>query len=591
METSEKIKQLRQQMKKKDINAYLIPHSDPHISEYIPDYWKAREWASGFNGSAGTLVVTTEKAALWTDSRYFLQAEQQLDGSGIELCKLGLPETPDITAWLSMNLKKGSTIGFDGLVLSLSSARAYMEGFKKKGFGCNPSLDLVSKLWTDRPNLPLNKAFAHELEFSKISVSEKLGAIRKALMVRDATAYLMCALDEICWTFNIRGSDISYNPVVTSYAYIDDDSAILFIDKDKIDSNIEGWLEGEGVTIKDYSKIFKFLSKLGKKDSIIIDPAKTNFSLYAQIPEKAKIIESLGLATEIKSRKYPSEIEGIKLAMVQDGVAMVEFLYWLEKNVGKIEMTELSIGDKLFEFRSKRQHFISESFNSIVGYKDHGAIVHYSASPETNYRVEKDGFLLVDSGGQYLNGTTDITRTVHMGTPSKEEMIDYTLVLKGMIRLALAKFPAGTRGSQLDTLARMALWNNNLNYGHGTGHGVGYFLNVHEGPQQIRPDNHLPIENGMLISNEPGLYRSGLHGIRIENLIVCTDDETNGYGRFLKFDTLTLCPIYTNTVDVNMLWLDEKEWLNNYHRMVYEKLSPHLDAEHHNWLKDKTKPI
>jgi len=591
METSEKIKQLRQQMKKKNINACLIPHSDPHISEYIPDYWKAREWISGFNGSAGTLVVTTEKAALWTDSRYFLQAEQQLDGSGIELCKLGLPETPDIPAWLSMNLKKGSTIGFDGLVLSLSSVRAYMEGFKKMGFGCNPSLDLVSKLWTDRPNLPSNKAFAHESEFSKISVSEKLGAIRKALMVRDATAYLMCALDEICWTFNIRGSDISYNPVVTSYAYIDDDSAILFIDKDKIDSNIAGWLEGEGVTIKDYSKIFKFLSKLGKKDSIIIDPAKTNFSLYAQIPEKAKIIESLGLATEIKSRKYPSEIEGIKLAMVQDGVAMVEFLYWLERNVGKIEMTELSIGDKLFEFRSKRQHFVSESFNSIVGYRDHGAIVHYSASPETNYRIEKDGFLLVDSGGQYLNGTTDITRTVHMGTPSKEEMIDYTLVLKGMIRLALAKFPAGTRGSQLDTLARMALWNNNLNYGHGTGHGVGYFLNVHEGPQQIRPDNHLPIENGMLISNEPGLYRSGLHGIRIENLIVCTEDETNGYGRFLRFDTLTLCPIDTKPVDVFMLWSDEKEWLNSYHRMVYEKLSPHLDAEHQSWLKDKTKPI
>ncbi len=591
METSEKIKQLRQQMKKKNINACLIPHSDPHISEYIPDYWKAREWISGFNGSAGTLVVTTEKAALWTDSRYFLQAEQQLDGSGIELCKLGLPETPDIPAWLSMNLKKGSTIGFDGLVLSLSSVRAYMEGFKKMGFGCNPSLDLVSKLWTDRPNLPSNKAFAHESEFSKISVSEKLGAIRKALMVRDATAYLMCALDEICWTFNIRGSDISYNPVVTSYAYIDDDSAILFIDKDKIDSNIEGWLEGEGVTIKDYSKIFKFLSKLGKKDSIIIDPAKTNFSLYAQIPEKTKIIESLGLATEIKSRKYPSEIEGIKLAMVQDGVAMVEFLYWLERNVGKIEMTELSIGDKLFEFRSKRQHFVSESFNSIVGYRDHGAIVHYSASPETNYRIEKDGFLLVDSGGQYLNGTTDITRTVHMGTPSKEEMIDYTLVLKGMIRLALAKFPAGTRGSQLDTLARMALWNNNLNYGHGTGHGVGYFLNVHEGPQQIRPDNHLPIENGMLISNEPGLYRSGLHGIRIENLIVCTEDETNGYGRFLRFDTLTLCPIDTKPVDVFMLWSDEKEWLNSYHRMVYEKLSPHLDAEHQSWLKDKTKPI
>ncbi len=591
METSEKLKALRQQMKKKDINAYIIPHSDPHISEYIPDYWKMRIWASGFNGSAGTLVVTMENAALWTDSRYFLQAEQQLDGSGIELCKMGLPETPDIPTWLSMNLRKGSVIGFDGLVFSLNSARSYVDGFKKNGFSCNPNIDIVSKLWDDRPDLPNDKVFAHELEFAKISIAEKLGAIRKSLLVRDATAYLMCALDEICWTFNIRGSDISFNPVVLSYAIVDDDTATLFIDRSKVDSTLLEYLQSEGVDVKDYGKVFKFLSKLTKKDTVIIDPAKTNFQIYSQIPEKVRIIETLGLATEIKARKYPAEVDGIRAAMVQDGVAMVEFLYWLESNVGKREMTELLVGEKILEFRSKRKHFVSESFDSIVGYKEHGAIVHYSATPETSSKIEKDGFLLVDSGGQYLNGTTDITRTVHLSKPTKDEKFDYTLVLKGMIRLAMANFPVGTRGSQLDTLARMALWSNKINYGHGTGHGVGYFLNVHEGPQQIRPDNHLPIEVGMLMSNEPGLYRAGKHGIRIENLIVCVDDETNDFGRFLKFETLTLCPIDTKAIDVDMLWSDEREWLNNYHSMVYERLSAHLDAEHKEWLKEKTKPI
>lgn len=591
MDTSEKLRMLRQQMKKKDINAYIIPHSDPHISEYIPDYWKMREWASGFNGSAGTFVVAMDNAALWTDSRYFLQAEEQLQGSGIELCKIGLPETPDIPTWISMNLKKGAVIGFDGLVFSSNSARNYIESFKKKGFSCNPNIDIVSKLWDDRPDLPCDKVFLHESDFAKISISEKLGAIRKALLVRDATAYLMCALDEICWTFNIRGSDISFNPVVLSYAIVDDDTATLFIDRNKVDSTLLGYLQSEGVDVKDYSKIFKCLSKLNKKNTIVIDPAKTNFLVHSQIPEKVKVIETLGLATEIKARKYPAEIDGVKAAMVQDGVAMVEFLCWLESNVGKVDMSELSVGEKLVEFRSKRQHFVSESFGSIVGYKEHGAIVHYSATPETSYKIEKDGFLLVDSGGQYLNGTTDITRTIHLSTPTQEEKVDYTLVLKGMIRLAMAKFPAGTRGSQLDTLARMALWSHNINYGHGTGHGVGYFLNVHEGPQQIRPDNHLPIEVGMLMSNEPGLYRAGKHGVRIENLIVCVDDETNGFGRFLKFETLTLCPIDTKAIDTNMLGPDERGWLNSYHGLVFERLSPYLDTDHKNWLKERTRPI
>ncbi|MCB8964050.1 MAG: aminopeptidase P family protein [Bacteroidales bacterium] len=591
METIDKLSLLRQQMKKKNLQAYIIPHSDPHISEYIPDFWKIREWISGFDGSAGTLAITADSAALWTDSRYFLQAERQLNGSGIELCKLGLPETPDISSWLSMTLKKGSTIGFDGLILSKNMALTFMDCFEKKGFCCNPSIDLVSRIWEDRPELPQGMAFVHPVEFAKISVAEKLGAIRKALLVRDATGYLMCSLDEICWTFNIRGADILYNPVVLSYAYIDDDSATLFIAKDKVDADTVEWLQNEGVAVKDYSKVFKFITKLGKRDVLIVDPAKTNYAIYSQIPEKVKVVESLGLAAELKARKFPAEIEGIKSAMVQDGIALVSFLHWLDQSVGTIEVTELSIAEKLLEFRSQRHHFVSESFGSIVGYKDHGAIVHYSASPETNYPIERNGFLLIDSGAQYLNGTTDITRTIHLGSPTRDEMVDYTLVLKGMICLASAKFPVGTRGSQLDTLARMALWNHNLNYGHGTGHGVGYFLNVHEGPQQIRPENHHPIEVGMVMSDEPGLYRPGLHGIRIENLIVCADDETNGYGRFLKFNTLTLCPIDTKPIARDMLCADEIEWLNGYHAMVYDLLSPHFSGEILQWLKTKTNPI
>lgn len=591
MEYMDKLKLVRSQMEGNGLHAYIIFHSDPHISEYIPEYWKIREWVSGFNGSAGTLVVTTSKVAIWVDSRYFLQAEQQLAGTGIEICKMGLPGTPDIISWLSQALEKGSTVGFDGLLVSLNTARTYIDSLKENGFLCNPIIDLVSKLWVDRPALPDGKVFIHEMEFARVTVAGKLAAIREKMRDRKATSYLMCSLDEICWTFNIRGSDILYNPVVTSYAFVDDKDAILFVDRGKLEPDVFDRLIDLGVTVKDYPEVFKFAAELDKKNILAIDPAKTNYVVYTHIPSRVKVVETAGIAAEIKTHKSSEVVDGIRQAMVQDGIAMVEFLYWLDRNVGDTEITELSVGDKLLELRRKQQYFVSESFNPIVGYADHGAIVHYSASPETNYSIKNSGFLLIDSGGQYLNGTTDITRTVHLGRPTSQEMFDYTLVLKGMIRLSLAKFPAGTKGSQLDTLAKMALWNNGITYGHGTGHGVGHFLNVHEGLPQIRPGNHFPIEKGLVISNEPGLYRAGKHGIRIENLVVCTDFETTDSGQFLQFETLTLCPIDIRPINAGMLWSDEREWLNNYHQKVFALLSPYLKPVLLDWLKDRTQPI
>jgi len=591
MKTIEKLNLLRDLMKKNRIDAYIIPSSDPHISEYLPDYWKSRSWLSGFTGSAGTVVVTYKKAALWTDSRYFLQAEKELAGSGIDLCKMGLPETSSMEEWIISQLKNGNVVGFDGNVFQATLAKGLIETLLKKRIECNPNIDLIKPIWGNRPTLPKGRALIQELKYTGKSVSEKLSEVRKLMQAKGASSYIICALDEVCWLFNIRGNDISYNPVVLSYGYIDAQKAILFIDTEKIDEHIANDLIEQGVVLKKYIKVEKQLGKLKKHDTIFVDPSKINYFLYSEIPCKVKKIEGIGIVTELKAHKNSIELEGIRNAMVEDGIAMVEFLSWFESNIGKTKITELSTAVKLAEFRRKRNEFISESFSPIVGYADHGAIVHYSATKESDYEIKSKGFLLIDSGGQYKSGTTDITRTIHLSKPTDEEKVDYTLVLKGHIQLAMAKFPVGTRGSQLDTLARMAMWNQNINYGHGTGHGVGCFLNVHEGPMQIRPDNHLPIEAGEVLSNEPGLYRAGKHGIRIENLVACTLDTDNEFGKFLKFETLTLCPIDTKPIKVDMLLEEEKEWLNSYHKMVYERISPFLKGESKTWLKEKTKKI
>lgn len=591
MKTMEKLLKIRELMKKNRIDSYIIPSSDPHISEYLPDYWKSRSWITGFTGSAGTFAITQEQAALWTDSRYFLQAENELKNTGIELCKLGMPETPSLEDWIIRQLKKGAVVGMDGRVFQTVLAKNIIERLHKSGIKCNPNIDLISPIWSKRSELPTHKAFIQDLKFSGKSVSEKISEIRKIMETKGVSTYLICSLDEVNWTFNIRGNDINYNPVVLSYGYIDEEQAILFIDTLKLNEKLANQLHEQGVTIKPYEKIEKQISKIDKKNTIFIDPAKTNYQLYSLIPNDVKVVEGTGIVTEIKAHKNSVELEGFRSAMIEDGAALVEFFYWLEKNLEKSEITETIVAEKLTEFRNRRADFVIESFSPIVGYADHGAIVHYSPTKEIEYTIKPKGFLLIDSGGQYRNGTTDITRTIHLSDPTEDEKVDYTLVLRGMIQLSMAKFPVGTRGSQLDTFARMAMWKININYGHGTGHGVGSFLNVHEGPMQIRPDNHLAIEVGEVISNEPGLYRQGKHGIRTENLIACIPDLENEFGKFLKFETLTLCPIDTKPIKIEMLLDEEIEWLNSYHKMVYEKLSKSLNKEHKEWLKEKTKKI
>lgn len=592
MKTKEKLSKLRSLMAQKKVAAYIVPSSDPHLSEYIPDCWKLREWLSGFTGSAGTLVVTTNSAALWTDSRYFLQAEKELAGSGIELCKMGLPETLSIENWIADNVEKGKVVGFDGSLLAYGTAKKLIKDLEKLNLEVNPEFDIIDKVWENRPSHPKGKAFEHELRYAGQTISEKIGHIRQSLSKEGCNTCIMTALDEVAWAFNIRGNDVSYNPVVLSYGIISEEEAVLFIDLSKVDENLAYRLESQGVEIMEYHMVEKYIKSLPKNSVVAIDEARINYRLASLISKKIDKKSTISIPTKLKAIKNEVELENIRQSMVMDGVAMCQFLNWLEKNVGKKTITEITVADKLLELRKKHQGFVSESFESIVGYGEHGAIVHYSATPESASSIKPEGFLLVDSGGQYYQGTTDITRTIHLSKPTKEEMMDYTLVLKGMIQLSMVHFPAGTRGAQIDALARMSMWRKGINYGHGTGHGVGAFLNVHEGPQSIRPnENPVTLEPGMVQSNEPAIYRAGKYGIRTENLIACQVQAENEFGKFYSFETLTLCPIDTKPILVDMLTTEEREWLNEYHRMVYERLSPELNTEMKEWLAKKTKAL
>lgn len=592
MSVVSRLESLRKAMISNSIDAYIIPSSDPHLSEYIPNYYKTREWLSGFTGSAGTLVVTQNEAALWTDSRYFIQAETELKGTGISLCKMGLPETPSIETWLSLILQKKALVAFNGRLMPYSLAKATIQKLKDAKLKVDSNIDLIPDIWKNRPALPSGKAFIHELRFAGATVEEKTGAIRIELLKNHVNSCIITTLDDIAWTFNIRGNDVDFNPVVMAYGYVSMDDAVLFIDSKKISDKTLECLQNEGVAVLPYSKAEKFFGKLGKKETIALDGNRTNYTIYNSIGQRNVVRECISIPTQLKAKKNSVELENIRQAMVNDGVALVQFLSWFDQNLGSEKIDELSIAQKLLEFRSKQPNFVSESFSAIVGYADHGAIVHYSATPNTANEIKPKGFLLIDSGGQYHNGTTDITRTLHLSRPTKEEATDYTLVLKGMIQLSLAKFPAGTRGVQLDVLARNAMWREGINYGHGTGHGVGAFLNVHEGPQSIRQnENPVTLEVGMVQSNEPAIYRTGKYGIRIENLIACVPAFDNEFGKFYQFETLTLCPIDTKPIRVDMLTTDEIGWLNSYHKMVYEKLSGNLTKNERNWLKAKTKEI
>ena len=589
----ERIAALRKAMKKKNIDAYVIPSSDPHLSEYPADRWKAREWISGFDGSAGTVVVTADKAGLWTDSRYFLQADIQLRGTGIELYKMAIPSTPTIPNFLLRELKEGQTVGMDGDTYSVSDAFE-MEGvLREKKIRLETSYDLVDEVWGGRPAAPGNPLFEMPVELSGRSVHEKLDDINKRLHKEGADCLIIAALDEVAWTFNIRGTDVEYNPVVISYAFVSEKESVLFIDPRKITAEAAEHLKREGVVLADYKMICRYLSRLPETSVVFLDPSKTNVSLYNALPKGCRIVEGITPANHLKSIKNETEIKGFRNAVIKDGIALTRFYIWLEKALAEGEkVTELSAAARLTALRAEQPQYIMDSFETICGYADHGAIVHYSAIPDSDVEIKPGSLLLMDSGAQYLDGTTDITRTIAIGEPTQKMKEDYTRVLKGTIGLADCKFPAGTKGVQIDILARKALWDAGINYLHGTGHGIGHCLNVHEGPQSIRMEhNPVTLEPGMVTSDEPAIYRTGEYGIRTENIVLVQEDSETEYGKFYSFDTLTLCYIDTRPIVVKMLSEGERLWLNKYHKKVYELLSPHLSEEEQAWLKEKTAEI
>ena len=591
MNIIDRITSLRSLMQERAIDGYLIHGTDPHLSEYVPDAWRSREWISGFTGSYGKVAITPNHAALWTDSRYFIQAESQLSGTSIEMIKDRQADTISVDHWLEQNINTGSVVAIDGLTISASEAKVLEQKLGANGITLNINTDLVSPIWENRPLLPLSVITDYPVNYAGCSRSEKLSQIRNRLTESGTEATLICQLDDLAWSFNLRGDDISYNPLFTGYGYVDLQQAVLFVAEGKIPPALNDVLNREGVRVINYESISSFLEEI-KPLPFYLDPDRTNSLIYRLIAKRCKVIDGLSIPTLLKSIKNKVEISGMRESHIRDGVAMVHFLYWFSKNIGKEKITELSIAKKLKVFRSEQDLFMGESFCPTVAFGSHGAIVHYSATSESEFEVKPDGILLFDSGGQYLDGTTDITRTIATGRVTLQHQSDFTLVLKGMIQLAKAVFPENTKGYSLDTLARKSLWSNGLNYGHGTGHGVGHFLCVHEGPMSVRPEfNSEPIREGQILSDEPGIYREGEYGIRIENVVVCRNERQSDFGRFLSFDTLTMCPIDRKLVARQLLDDDEVNWLNRYHAKVISELESRLNPEVLAWLKIQCAPI
>jgi len=575
-------------MKEKGLSAFIIPSTDPHLSEYVAPRWQSRKWISGFTGSAGTVVVTFDKAGLWTDSRYFIQAEDQLAGTGIMLYKEMLPETPSISTFLRNEFPNGGRVGVDGKVYATTALESLEEELAPYAIQLITDFDPMCEVWDDRPALPRNPAYIYKEEYAGKSTTDKLIEIRKALTKKDADGLLLSTLDEIAWTLNLRGNDVKCNPLVIGYLLITQTNATFFIAPEKVTQEVKTYLAKHGVEVQNYNEVENFLSKVSTP-TLLLNPQQTNFSVYSSINPKVKVIRDSSPVTLLKAVRNEQEIKGLHNAMRKDGVALVKFLLWLEKAVPGGEETELSVDEKLHNFRAEQELYMGESFDTIAGYKEHGAIVHYSATPKTSVALQSEGFLLLDSGAQYLDGTTDITRTIALGELTEEEKTDYTLVLKGHINLAMAVFPVGTRGTQLDVLAHLPLWKNGMNYLHGTGHGVGHFLSVHEGPQGIRMnENPVVLQEGMLTSNEPGIYKTGSHGIRTENLLLTVKAGVGMYGGYLQFETVTLCPIGKKGIRKELLTEEEVDWLNTYHQKVYDTLSAHLNEEERAWLQEAT---
>lgn len=583
-----KLAKLRECMKRNNINYYIIPSADPHQSEYVAEYYRGRAEISGFTGSVGTLLVGENEAKLWADGRYFIQAAEQLKGTGIDLMKMTTAGYDTINQWVEKNVKSGEVLGFDGNCYSANQYKDLLKISEKNNFKIDMSKDLLEEVWSDRPSLPQDEIFIHDEKYCGKSASEKINEVRKAMKKDEAENYLLTSLDDIAWLFNIRGKDISFNPVALSYAIITEDEAKLYINKNKVTAEVREKLEKESVSIYEYSEIEEAVKEL--KGKVLIDPAKVSAKLYSLLT--CEIKEKLNITTNLKAIKNKVEIANLENCHIKDGVAMVKFIKYLKETVGKEKVSEISASEKLSDLRSQGDLAKGDSFGTIAGYKEHAAMMHYSATPESDYELKAEGLFLVDSGGQYLDGTTDITRTFVLGEITEEEKRDFTLVLKGHINLARAKFLKGTNGSNLDILARGPLWENGLDYKCGTGHGIGFFLNVHEGPQGIRPNgNTVPLEPGMLLTNEPGVYKEGKFGIRTENVMVVVEDENNDCGEFYRFETISYCPIDLNGVKVELLNEDEKKWLNHYHKTVYEKLSPCLNCEEKELLKLETREI
>ena len=584
---------LRDEMRREHLSAFIFPSSDPHNSEYVPPRWEGRKWISGFDGSAGTAVVTLHSAALWTDSRYFLAAEEQLAGTEFQLMRERMEGTPGIAEWIAAELSDADSteIGVDGMCMTYADVSDLKTELKHNGgITVRTNLDILDRVWTDRPSVPLNPVRIQPLEYAGESCRDKLGRIRSSLLRRGAGGMLMTQLDDIAWTLNLRGTDVHCTPVFVAWLIVAEEVAVLYIKDEKLSPEVIDYLHAEGVAVDDYDNIIDALNSYDGY-TLLIDPATTNYTL-SQLRGNFNLVSAPSPVPEMKAVKNEVECNGFRNAMLRDGVAMVKFLKWLEEAVPRGGETELSVSAKLRQLRAEQPLFMDESFDTIAGYEEHGAIVHYEPSPESDVALRPEGFLLLDSGAQYLDGTTDITRTIQLGAVTDLHRRVYTLVLKGHLSLQNLCFPRGAAGTQLDAVARVAMWRDGMNFMHGTGHGVGSYLSVHEGPHQIRQEYRpAPMLEGMTVTDEPGLYLAGKFGVRIENTLLTVPYLTTEFGRFLRFEPLTLCPIDTRPIVVDMLSTEELAVLNAYHQMVYERLSPMLDAEHRAWLAAKTRNL
>lgn len=591
-EINQRLESLREVMRREHLSAFIFPSTDAHQSEYVADHWQGRTWISGFNGSAGTAVVTMKSAALWTDSRYFLAAEEQLKGTEFQLMKLKIEGTPTISEWLAQELQgENAEVGLDGMVNSYHETMGLIADLRKSGgITVRTNFDPLGLIWTDRPAIPANPVEIQPMEFAGESVASKISRIRTALRQRHADGMLISALDDIAWTLNLRGTDVHCVPVFVSYLLISSQQVSLYVDSAKINDEVKAYLTENGISLYPYNKVAEGLERYSEYN-ILLDGDETSYFLWKTV-KCQEIIAGNSPVPAMKAQKNDREIAGFRQAMLRDGVAMVKFLRWLKPAVEAGGQTEISIDRKLTSLRAEQHLFRDISFDTIAGYQAHGAIVHYEATPETDVALKPEGLILIDSGAQYQDGTTDITRTIALGPVTEEMKHVYTLVLKGHIQLELAKFPDGASGTQLDALARECMWREGYNYLHGTGHGVGSYLSVHEGPHQIRMEwKPTPLRAGMTVTNEPGLYLSGKFGVRIENTLLIKDYQTTEFGKFLQMESLTLCPIDLIPVDFSMLQPEEIEWLDTYHRDVFEKLSPYLEGEDLEWLKEATRPV